>query len=134
MFTFRLAELDRRLTFSHLLRFSLFLACVACRFLSNLRAIGKRESRDKERQSREERSNCLNRQATQATLFLEPLKSTEFTKNQTNFNEGLMGTCGQPGYAFRDFCLKQGIEFIIFCLNQGIGLSVFVLNRISFLG
>ena len=48
--------------------------------------------------------------------------------------KGLMGTCGQPGYVFRDFCLKQGIEFIIFCLNQGIGLSIFVLNRMSFLG
>ena len=48
--------------------------------------------------------------------------------------KSLMGTCGQPGYVFRDFCLKQGIEFIIFCLNQGIGLSIFVLNRISFLG
>ena len=48
--------------------------------------------------------------------------------------KGLMGTCGQPGYVFRDFCLKQGIEFIIFCLNQGIDLSIFVLNRISFLG
>ena len=36
-----------------------------------------------------------------------------------------MGTCGQPGYVFRDFCLKQGIEFIIFCLNQGIDLSIF---------
>ena len=47
--------------------------------------------------------------------------------------KGLMGTCGQPGYVFRDFCLKQGIEFIIFCLNQGIDLSVFVLNRMSFL-
>ena len=46
----------------------------------------------------------------------------------------LMGTCGQPGYVFRDFCLKQGIEFIIFCLNQGIDLSIFVLNWISFLG
>ena len=34
--------------------------------------------------------------------------------------KGLMGTCGQPGYVFRDFCLKQGIDFIIFCLNQGI--------------
>ena len=45
-----------------------------------------------------------------------------------------MGTCGQPGYVFRDFCLKQGIEFFIFCLNQGIDLSIFVLNRISFLG
>ena len=33
--------------------------------------------------------------------------------------KGLMGTCGQPGYVFRDFCLKQGIKFIIFCLNQG---------------
>ena len=29
-------------------------ACLAWRFLSNLRAIGKRESRDKERQSSEE--------------------------------------------------------------------------------
>ena len=48
--------------------------------------------------------------------------------------KGLMGTCGKPGYVFRDFCLKQGIEFIIFCLNQGINLSIFVLNGISFLG
>ena len=48
--------------------------------------------------------------------------------------KGLMGTCGQPGYVFRDFSLKQGIEFIIFCLNQGIDLSIVVLNRISFLG
>ena len=30
--------------------------------------------------------------------------------------KGLMGMCGQPGYVFRDFCLKQGIEFIIFVL------------------
>ena len=43
-----------------------------------------------------------------------------------------MGTCGQPGYVFRDFCLKQGIDFIIFCLFVSI-LSVFVLNRVSFL-
>ena len=28
--------------------------------------------------------------------------------------KGLMGTCGQPGYVFRDFCLKQAIDFIIF--------------------
>ena len=48
--------------------------------------------------------------------------------------KGLMGTCGQPGYVFRDFCLKQGVEFIIFCLNQGIDLSLLVLNRMSFLG
>ena len=44
-----------------------------------------------------------------------------------------MGTCGLPGYVFRDFCLKQGIKFIIFCLNQGIDLSIFVLNRINVL-
>ena len=31
--------------------------------------------------------------------------------------KGSMGTYGQPGYVFRDFCRKQGIEFIIFCLN-----------------
>ena len=31
-----------------------------------------------------------------------------------------MGMCGQPGYVFQDFCLKQGIDFIIFCLKQGI--------------
>ena len=43
--------------------------------------------------------------------------------------KGLMGTRGEPGYVFRDFCLKQGIEFIIFCLYQGIDLSIFVLNR-----
>ena len=34
--------------------------------------------------------------------------------------KGLMGTCGQPGYVFWDFCLKQGIDFIIFCLKQAI--------------
>ena len=27
--------------------------------------------------------------------------------------KGLMGTCGQPGYVFRDFCLKQGIDLSI---------------------
>ena len=48
--------------------------------------------------------------------------------------KGLMGTCGKPGYVFRDFCLKQGIEFNIFFPNQGIDLSIFVFNRISFLG
>ena len=47
--------------------------------------------------------------------------------------KGLMGTYGQPGYVFRDFCLKQGIEFIIFCLDQAIDLSIFVLNRINVL-
>ena len=34
--------------------------------------------------------------------------------------KGLMGTCGQPEYVFRDFCLKQGIDFFNFCLKQGI--------------
>ena len=58
-----------------------------------------------------------------------------------------MGTCGQPGYVFRDFCLNQGIDLSIFvlnwvkCLKQGIknrnsvlkwvGKSaIFVLNRV----
>ena len=45
--------------------------------------------------------------------------------------KGLMGTCGQPGYVFRDFSLEQGIEFIIFCLNQGIALPIFVLNWVK---
>ena len=45
--------------------------------------------------------------------------------------KGLMGTCGQPGYVFRNFCLEHGIEFIIFCLNQGIDLSIFVLNWVK---
>ena len=35
-------------------RFTFDIACVAWRFSSNLRAIGKRESRDKERQGRKE--------------------------------------------------------------------------------
>ena len=29
------------------------------------------------------------------------------------YSKGVMGP-GQPGYVFRDFCLKQGIEFISF--------------------
>ena len=45
--------------------------------------------------------------------------------------KGLMGTCGQPGYVFRDFSLEQGIEFIIFGLNQGIDLSIFVLDWVK---
>ena len=40
-----------------------------------------------------------------------------------------MGTCGQPGYVFRDFCHKQGIDFIIFCLNQGINFVNFCLKK-----
>ena len=51
-----------------------------------------------------------------------------------------MGTCGQPGYVLRDFCLKQGIDFIIFCVKEGIFSwtinslrvrSTNVLNRVS---
>ena len=34
--------------------------------------------------------------------------------------KGLMGTCGQPGYVFRDFCL-----------NRVSNLSFFVLIRLS---
>ena len=40
--------------------------------------------------------------------------------------KGLMGTCSQPGYVFRDFCLKQGIDLSIFVLNR-----ISVLNRVS---
>ena len=44
--------------------------------------------------------------------------------------KGLMGTYSQPGYVFRDFCLKQGIDFIIFfCLNQGIDFISFCLKQ-----
>ena len=32
--------------------------------------------------------------------------------------KGLMGACGQSGYVFRDFCLKQGIDFYHFVLNR----------------
>ena len=61
-------------------------------------------------------------------------KKQAFTPRGVLPYKGLMGTCSQPGYVFRDFCLKQGIEFITFCLNQGIGLSIFFLNKVSFLG
>ena len=47
--------------------------------------------------------------------------------------KGLMGTCGQPGYVLRDFCLKQGIDFIIFCLDQGIDFINFCLKQGIFL-
>ena len=50
-----------------------------------------------------------------ATYFLD---GTSYSKTPGGVlpYKGLMGTCGQPGYVFRDFCLKQGIEFIIFVL------------------
>ena len=44
-------------------------------------------------------------------------------------DKGLMGTCGQPGYVFRDFCLTQGIDFIIFSLNQGVDFINFCLKQ-----
>ena len=44
-------------------------------------------------------------------------------------DKGLMGTCRQPGYVFRDSCLKQGIDFINFCLNQGIDFIIFCLKQ-----
>ena len=43
--------------------------------------------------------------------------------------KGLMGTYGQPGYVFQDFCLKEGIDFIIFCLNRGIDFISFCLKE-----
>ena len=43
--------------------------------------------------------------------------------------KGLMGTCGQLGYVFRDFCLKKGIDFIIICLNKGIDFINFCPNQ-----
>ena len=46
--------------------------------------------------------------------------------------KGLMGTCGQAGYVFRDFCLKQGIDFILFCLSQGIDFINFCLEQGTF--
>ena len=33
--------------------------------------------------------------------------------------KGLMGTCGPPGFVFRDFCLKQGRKISDICLKQG---------------
>ena len=55
-------------------------------------------------------------------------KTVRFTPGGVLPYKGLMGTCGQPGYVFRDFCLKQGIDFIIFCLNQGIDFINFCLK------
>ena len=43
--------------------------------------------------------------------------------------KGLTGKCGQPGYVFRDFCLKQGIFFSIFGPNQGIDFINFCLKQ-----
>ena len=50
----------------------------------------------------------------------EPPTDTNVTPRGVLPYKGLMGTYGQPGYVFRDFCLKQGIDFINFCLKQGI--------------
>ena len=53
------------------------------------------------------------------TLFLSPPQRRLGPGGVLPYN-GLMGTWGQPGYVFRDFCLKRGIDFINFCLKQGI--------------
>ena len=42
-----------------------------------------------------------------------------------------MRTCGQLGYAFGDFCLKQVIDFIFFCLNKVSILSIFAVGIFS---
>ena len=42
------------------------------------------------------------------------------------------GTYGQPGYVFRDFCLKQGIDFINFCLKPRVSIFLIVLHRVWF--
>ena len=42
--------------------------------------------------------------------------------------KGLMGTCGQPGYVFRDFFLNRVSILSFFCLNQGIDFINFCLN------
>ena len=55
-------------------------------------------------------------------LLFEHCSATLFKARGDTPLQGLMGTCGQPRYVFRDFCLEQGIEFIIFCLNQGQGM------------
>ena len=39
----------------------------------------------------------------------EPPTDTNVTPRGVLPYKGLMGTYGQPGYVFRDFCLKQGI-------------------------
>ena len=38
----------------------------------------------------------------------EPPTDTNFTPRGVLPYKGLMGTYGQPGYVFRNFCLKQG--------------------------
>ena len=54
------------------------------------------------------------------TVCVNVLQRTSIKKPQGGGGvlpyKALMGTCGQPGYVFRDFCLEQGIEFIIFVL------------------
>ena len=62
--------------------------------------------------------------------------------------KSLMGTWGQPGYVFRDFCLKQGIFLNSFVIANGFDKKEFrylllsytgrfrlnVLNRVSKIG
>ena len=53
---------------------------------------------------------------THCELFVRALTHTPRGGGGVLPYKALMGTCGQPGYVFRDFCLEQGIEFIIFVL------------------
>ena len=81
----------------------------------------------------------LNVQTINCMQYSEPVVIHNQTRSQSR-NEmnthtgggelpykGLMGTCGQPGYVFRDFCLKQGIDFIIFCVKRGFFINSFVI-------
>ena len=64
----------------------------------------------------------------EAEMLRHRAKTVRFTPGGALPLKGFMGTCGQPGYVFRDFCLKQGIDFVIFCLNQGIDFINFCLK------
>ena len=64
--------------------YCLLLACVAWRFLNNLRALGKRESRDKERQSREEPGRETTEKPEDISLFLYHLNFEESGSCQLN--------------------------------------------------
>ena len=43
-----------------------------------------------------------------------------------------MGTCGQVGYVFRDFCLRKGIDFINFCLKVSATLKIAIFPYLRF--
>ena len=62
-------------------------------------------------------SKAENQQQTQPTYGVD---AAGFEPGGVLPYERLMKTCGQPGYVFRDFCLKQVSN-----------LSFFVLTRVS---